>query len=182
MDIVIWIIVILVYSTIFALACSHLAIEKGKDPSTWAVIGFFLGIVGLIIIGLSEKEAGKVTDGYKKCEKCAETVLIDAKICRYCGFEFPALSISNEDTQSFGFAELPTSSICIPWSNGTYEGEVERGKPQGLGIWESNDGNRYIGYWHNGKMHGRGQLTFSDGKVINDVWLDGKRQYRQLSG
>lgn len=46
---------VLLYSLIFAFACYYLANEKNKDPMTWAFIGFFLGIIGILILGFSEK-------------------------------------------------------------------------------------------------------------------------------
>ena len=49
-------IIALLYGIVFAFACHYIAGEKGKDQMTWAVIGFFLGLIGLLIIGFSEKE------------------------------------------------------------------------------------------------------------------------------
>ncbi len=44
-----------------------------------------------------------------------------------------------------------------------YEGTIEEGKPNGLGIYSSPSGNQYVGEFKNGKKHGHGTYTFSNG-------------------
>ena len=52
-----WILVIvIIQGLIFAFACRYVAQEKGKDSNTWFWIGFFLGLIGLLIIGFSRTE------------------------------------------------------------------------------------------------------------------------------
>lgn len=41
---------LLVFGLIFAFACSTIAAGKGLNATKWAWIGFFLGIIGLIMV------------------------------------------------------------------------------------------------------------------------------------
>ena len=36
------------------------------------------------------------------------------------------------------------------------------------------NGDRYEGYFLNGKREGKGVMTFQDGKIIDAIWKDGK--------
>ena len=44
-----------------------------------------------------------------------------------------------------------------------YKGEVENGKPNGLGIMISPYRDRYVGEWKDGKYHGKGTWTLPGG-------------------
>jgi ankyrin repeat protein len=57
----IWLIVI-AYGFITAFACAYLAKEKGKNQDTWFIIGFLLGIIGILIIGFSKPEIKPVSN------------------------------------------------------------------------------------------------------------------------
>jgi hypothetical protein len=48
-------------------------------------IGILLGVVG--ISALSYKGRSKQASSTRKCPYCAETIQIEAKVCRYCGRE-----------------------------------------------------------------------------------------------
>jgi hypothetical protein len=79
--------------------------------------------------------------------------------------------------------------------DGKYKGEIENGKPNGLGtltylngtmfIGEYKDGrehgqgtvtwsngDKYVGEWRNGKNHGKGTYTWHDGKKVIGDWRD----------
>ena len=56
-----------------------------------------------------------------------------------------------------------TSSYTLEWKTfgekGThpiYKGDVENGKPNGLGVMTYPDGHKYVGEWKNGKYNGQG--------------------------
>ena len=89
-----WILITLIYSVICAIAGSRIAEGKGRNTNEGSLLGFFLGIVGLIIeIGLpkieSQIEKQKLdSEQYKRCTQCAELVKKDAKICKFCGYKF----------------------------------------------------------------------------------------------
>ena len=44
-----------------------------------------------------------------------------------------------------------------------YEGDVENGVPNGLGVLISTNGWKYFGSWKNGKPNGLGVITYRDG-------------------
>ena len=48
-----------------------------------------------------------------------------------------------------------------------YEGEIKTGNPEGLGV-SSLKGTTFIGKWKEGKKHGQGTLTMSDGKKFQE--------------
>ena len=56
-----------------------------------------------------------------------------------------------------------------------YKGDVESGKPNGLGIMIYPNGSKYIGEWKNGKMDGQGTFTFPSGNKYVEKYKDGKK-------
>jgi len=67
-----WVIA-LIYAIIFAFACHYVAEQKGKDGGHWAVIGFFLGLIGLLIIGFTPPEE-KDDNVYRKNTSLKRTI------------------------------------------------------------------------------------------------------------
>ena len=45
-----------------------------------------------------------------------------------------------------------------------YNGEAEKGKPNGMGIMTFPDGRKYVGEYKNGKKHGFGTLSYVKGE------------------
>ncbi len=64
-----------------------------------------------------------------------------------------------------GFGEKGTHPI--------YNGEVEDGKPNGIGILIYKDGRKYVGNWKNGKWNGKGKYSFNDGFGYEGEWKNG---------
>ena len=178
-----WFFGYVIYGLIFGFACQHLAKEKGKDPGVWFLVGFFLGLVGLLIIGLSEKEVDKgetsshssiSTDkqldkidifkkkcsniienmDIKKCTECAENIKLEAKKCRYCGEPF-------------------TISELTDGEGNLYIGEISNNQKNGKGKMIYKDGITYIGEWKNNKYHGSGILTSLDGAKFIGEYQNG---------
>ena len=43
-----------------------------------------------------EPETRRVLEGMKKCPECAELVKKDARVCRFCGYEFYSKPVTQE--------------------------------------------------------------------------------------
>ena len=59
-------------------------------------------------------------------------------------------------------------------THANYNGQVENGEPNGLGVIYYPNGNMYIGEWKDGKRNGRGTYTFREGSKYEGEWKDGK--------
>jgi len=55
-----------------------------------------------------------------------------------------------------------------------YQGDVENGKPNGLGILIDPDGIKYVGEWIHRWRNGQGTFTWSDEGKYEGKWKDGK--------
>jgi len=56
-----------------------------------------------------------------------------------------------------------------------YKGDVENGKPNGLGVLISTNGWKYFGEWKDGKFHGQGTYTWTNGQKYEGEFKDGKK-------
>lgn len=93
----IWVILILQ-----AFICGFLAMavaeQKGHSTGVWFASGFFLGIFGLIAAaGLPNKNTSISIYGLqKKCPDCAESIHIEALVCKDCRKEFSKEQVISE--------------------------------------------------------------------------------------
>ena len=55
-----------------------------------------------------------------------------------------------------------------------YLGEYKDGKKHGKGSYTWSDGGIYVGNWKEGKQHGHGTYTYSDGDKYDGEWKNGK--------
>jgi hypothetical protein len=70
-------------------ASSVIGSSKGRDGCSWALAGFLLGPIGVLMaIGVtSQQEGSPPASAMRKCPMCAEMVCREAIKCRYCGAE-----------------------------------------------------------------------------------------------
>ena len=65
-----------------------------------------------------------------------------------------------------GYGDKKTQSV--------YKGDVESGKPNGVGIFITPDGSIYVGSWKDGKPNGQGTYTWTNGMKYIGKWNDGE--------
>ena len=74
-----------------------------------------------------------------------------------------------------GFGDIESQSL--------FKGDVDNGKPNGLGILTTPKGEKYVGEWKDGEFDGNGVFTFIDGSIYEGSWKNneengnGKREY-----
>ena len=83
----------LILAVLIGLLPASIAKSKGKSFILWWIYGAAIFIVALphsILTksNLASLEKQKLSEGMKKCPKCAELVKEEATLCRYCNSEF----------------------------------------------------------------------------------------------
>ena len=66
----------------------------------------------------------------------------------------------------------------LTFADGTYDGDVVAGKPEGRGKYTWADGAVYDGEWKDDKHDGRGKYTWASGSVYDGEWKVGKKEGR----
>ena len=89
---------ILFFAAILGIITGMIAKNKGRNFFPWWLYGtliFIVAIVHVLIIKPTEghEERQQLAGGGKKCPQCAEVVKEQAKVCRFCGHEFPEARI-----------------------------------------------------------------------------------------
>ncbi|MCJ7570346.1 MAG: zinc ribbon domain-containing protein [Candidatus Thermoplasmatota archaeon] len=81
----------LIISILIAIWINKDAKERGKNSTTWAIIGFVFSILGLIIwilVRPSKKDIVISKPADRICPNCGRVIPIDAIICPYCSKDF----------------------------------------------------------------------------------------------
>jgi hypothetical protein len=85
----------------------YVASQKGRDVASWVIISFILPLLGLIAlaalpaVGRSQQAAlvtqpedvGEMT---KKCPECAETIKLEARVCKHCHYRFDPVDVAQQ--------------------------------------------------------------------------------------
>lgn len=102
-----YLIVLIVYGIAFGILSSIAVKNKNRDEVGWFFIGFLFGVFGLIAAALVDKiEPPKASEPAqfefdasvltKKCLDCAETIKLEAKVCRFCQHRFSDEEVTNQ--------------------------------------------------------------------------------------
>jgi len=89
----------------------------------------------------------------------------------------PVIGDNHKGETLYGWGEYPDyvwKGFGDKDTHPVYKGDVENGKPNGLGIKIYLNGRKYIGGWKNGYYHGQGTLTWTDGTKYVGEWKNGK--------
>ena len=60
------------------------------------------------------------------------------------------------------------------WEGEKYVGEFKDGKIHGQGTYTWTSGDKYVGEFKDDKKHGQGTYTFADGVDWKGLWIDGE--------
>ena len=70
---------------------ANAAMRKGRSHTTWFAISFFVSpILGAIIVATLQPTEGSLVESGDRvpCPRCDEAIRPNAKVCRFCGYEF----------------------------------------------------------------------------------------------
>ncbi len=65
-------------------------------------------------------------------------------------------------------------TVTHPNGTSNYFGEWKNGKMHGQGTFTRSNGDTYAGEWKNGKSNGQGTATHADGRIKEGIWKDNK--------
>ncbi|MBT6199433.1 MAG: MORN motif precursor [Bacteroidetes Order II. Incertae sedis bacterium] len=132
--------------------------------------GTFTGADGHKYVG--EFKDGKPWEGieYALSDKVRRTIS-SGKWCDGCEPTAEQLAIVRETNPS----RIAATDETLQIHGGTYTGEVVNGRPHGQGTLTDTDGSKYVGEWKDDKRHGQGIQTWTNGAKYFGEWKDDKR-------
>ena len=74
---------------------------------------------------------------------------------------------------TFSILTSAVNAASLTFPAATYEGEVKKGKAQGVGVFTFEDGSTYEGKVKKNKIHGKGKYTNAQGKVYEGKFVYG---------
>jgi HEAT repeat protein len=84
------VIVIIIDALVCAGLAANIAEKKGYSSGAWGACGLFFGVLGLIAAaGLPKRDMRERSPKLTKvCPICAETIKLEAQVCKHCGQAF----------------------------------------------------------------------------------------------
>jgi hypothetical protein len=85
---------IIVAAVVVSVVCAiigSLLLDRVGKAGVGLALGFFLGPVGVVVAailrgeGLGDSRDGPEAEGRLPCPQCAELIMPNAKVCRFCG-------------------------------------------------------------------------------------------------
>jgi hypothetical protein len=89
--------ILLIIWLLFGVAGGIVLANKGRSGCGGFALGFLLGPIGLIIALVMQTDHREIdkraleNGDLRKCPSCAELIKVEARKCRFCGSEVPAL-------------------------------------------------------------------------------------------
>jgi hypothetical protein len=74
---------------------------------------------------------------------------------------------------TFSILTSTVNAASLTFPAATYEGEVKKGKADGMGVFTFADGSTYEGKVKKNKIHGKGKYTDAQGKVYEGKFVYG---------
>jgi len=91
------VLVAFVNAVVFGPLAAWLAVERGRDPAPWFVVGIVAGPFAAIAVGLGPRKVGHT---FKACIECQEPIASGATTCPFCGSDLIAAEAAEWRTRA----------------------------------------------------------------------------------
>lgn len=83
---------LVVFTIWLAIWIGKKAEEKGYSRLGFTIFGLFFTLIALIVVLVIQPTQATQAVGSAKCPFCAEAIQPEAKVCKHCGRDIPALT------------------------------------------------------------------------------------------